>query len=367
MITLLLAATLATTFPIEHLHEPHTVASVSGVRDIAKIGPGVFVMIAGPHDEAEGGQLTGVAEQRAVPLVALPPKRSRICHGERVITGRDGSWWFARCNDDAIEFVLSDDPSKLRSVRTSAEAIGFAAVVGGDAAAVVLTHRPVEHLIRAEVVTPKGTEPLGEFRRSGNLGYASITVQAHRLADGGIALVTLEEEGREDYAAILRVFRRESMSEHRLPFPRRRHVMVMSGASEHGLGVVLSHPTGGGLSAMVVDPNDPLSAKPHEIDHSDAPYVARRGSQVVPLGQRFAVAWSNANDHSVRMSEFWSEMALPAVRVADTNDVRAFAPMLHAETEGLSVFWAQGAVMQRTLPPNAAGYLVAIELWQRLR
>jgi hypothetical protein len=367
MIKLLLAATLVTTFPIEHLHDPRALPPAGSVREVAAIGADDFVLATGPDDAGDGRALMRVTGERMTPLVALGPARSGVCRGSGIGAGEEGRWWYTRCNDQEVEFVTSAAPSRVISVPVTVEAVGLAPIRGEEPAAVVVSHDAASELrMRVELVTPSGAQMIGEFQRSGHLGYGPWTIQAHRLKEDAIALVTLEEDGHSDYRIMLRVFRDGEPTEWRLPFEPNRYVAVLSAASEHGIGVVAVLPTGGGLVAMAFDPNEPQHAKPFEIKRSDAQIFADEGSPVVPLGERFLVTWANANDRSVRLSEFDRTMALPAVHVAAGADVRTHAPLLQREEEGVSVFWSQGTTMQRTLPMEAAGYLWAVELWRRL-
>ncbi|HEX6086003.1 MAG TPA: hypothetical protein VF266_15830 [Thermoanaerobaculia bacterium] len=367
MIDLLLAATLVTTFPIEHLHDPRPLPAAASVRDVIATGADDFILATGPDDELDGRTLMRVSGQRVTPLVALAPARSGICRGSGLVAGEEGRWWYARCNHEEVEFVPSGAPSQVVRVPVGEQSVGLAPIRGSDPAVVVVSHVPSSELMmRAELVTPSGAQMIGDFRRSGHLGFGPWTMQAHRLKDDAIALVTLEEDGHSDYRVMLRVFRDGEATESRLPFETNRYVAVLSAASEHGLGVVAVLPSGGGLVAMAFDPNEPQNAKPFEIDGSDAQMVARAGAAIVPLGERFAVTWANANDRSVRLSEFDRTMALPAVHVAAEADVRMHAPLLQAHEEGMSVFWSLGTTRQRVLPTEAAGYLLAVELWRRL-
>lgn len=364
----LLLATLVTTFPIEHLHDPRALPAAAAVRELAATGADDFVLVTGPDDEGDGRALMRMSGGRATPLVDLGATRSGNCRGSRLVAGKEGRWWYARCNDEEVELVTSSAPSRVVTVSAGQRAVGLAPVEGDEPAAVVVSFAsPTELLLRVELITPSGAQTIGEFERTGHLMFGPWTLQAHRLKDDAIALVTLEEDGSSDYRVMLRVFRDGEATEYRLPFAPNRYVAVLSAAGEHGLGVVAVQPRGGGLTTMAFDPGDPLSAKPFEIKRADAPNVARTGAAVVPLGKRFVVTWANANDHSVRLSEFDRTMALPAVRVADENDVRAHGPLLQAHEEGVSVFWSKGTPMQRTLPMEAAGYLWAVELWQSLR
>lgn len=368
MIDILLAATLVTTFPIEHLHDARALPAAASVRDVIAIGADDFVLATGPDDEWEGRTLMRVTGERVTPLVTLGPTRSGVCRGSGLVAGEEGRWWYTRCNDQEVEFVPSGAPSQVVRVPVAEQTVGLAPIRGNDPAVVVVSHIPSsESRMRVELVTPSGAQMIGELQRSGHLGYGPWTIQAHRLQDDAIALVTLEEDGRSDYRVMLRVFRDGEATESRLPFEPNRYVAVFSAASEHGLGVVAVLPTGGGLVAMAFDPNEPQNAKPFEIKKSDAQVLAQEGAAIVPLGERFVVTWANANDHSVRLSEFDRTMALPAVRVAAEADVRMHAPLLQREKEGVSVFWSLGTTMQRTLPMEAAGYLFAAELWQILR
>lgn len=176
-----------------------------------------------------------MTSERVTPLVDLGPTRSANCRGSRLVAGKEGRWWYARCNDEEVEFVTSSAPSRVVTVPAGHRAAGLAPVEGDKPAAVV---------------------------------------------------------------------------------------------------VAFATPT--------------------------------EGAAVVPLGKRFVVTWANANDHSVRLSEFDRTMALPAARVADEADVRSHAPLLQAHEEGVSVFWSLGTTRQRVLPTEAAGYLFAVELWRRL-
>ena len=364
----LLLATLLTTFPIEHLHDPRALPATSDVRDLAATGADDFVVATGPVDETAGRALLRMTAAGVTPLVDLGATRSANCRGSRLVAGKEGRWWYARCNDEEVEFVTSSAPSRVVTVPAGQRAAGLAPVEGDEPAAVVVSFAtPTELLMRVELVTPSGAQTIGEFERTGHLMFGPWTLQAHRLKDDAIALVTLEEDGSSDYRVMLRVFRDGEATEYRLPFEPNRYLTVLSAAAEHGMGVVAVQPTGGGLVAMAFDPDDPLSATPFEIKGSDAPNVARTGAAVVPLGKRFVVTWANARDNSVRLSEFDRTMALPAARVADENDVRAHGPLLQREEEGVSVFWSKGTTMQRRLPAEAAGYLWAAELWQILR
>ncbi|HYC88802.1 MAG TPA: hypothetical protein VEO54_06295 [Thermoanaerobaculia bacterium] len=364
----LLLATLVTTFPIEHLHDPRALPAAAAVREIAATGADDFVLVTGPPDEGDGRALMRLTGGRLTPLADLGRTRSANCRGSRLVAGEEGRWWYARCNDEEVEFVTSSAPSRVVTVPAGHRAAGLAPVEGDEPAVVVVAFAtPAELLMRVELITPSVAQGLGDFERTGHLMYGPWTLQAHRLKDDAIALVTLEEEGSSDYRVMLRVFRNGEAIEYRLPFEPNRYVAVLSAASEHGLGVVAVEPRGGGLVAMALDPDDPLSAKPFAIKRSDAQSVAREGAAVVPLGKRFAVTWANVNDRSVRLSEFDRTMALPAARVADEADVRAHGPLLQAHQEEVSVFWPQGtATMQRVLPTEAAGYLFAVELWRRL-
>jgi hypothetical protein len=363
----LLLATLVTTFPIEHLHDPRALPAAAAVREIAATGADDFVLVTGPNDEGDGRALMRMADEQVTPLVDLGATRSGNCRGSRLVAGKEGRWWYARCNDEQVEFVTSSAPSRVVTVPAGLRAAGLAPVEGDEPAAVVVSFAtPAELLMRVELITPSGAQTIGEYERTGHLMFGPWTLQAHRLKDDAIALVTLEEDGSSDYRVMLRVFRDGEATEYRLPFEPDRYVAVLSAAGEHGMGVVAAEPRGGGLVAMAFDPNDPLSAKPFAIKRSDAQNVASQGAAVVPLGKRFAVTWANANDRSVRLSEFDRTMALPAVRVADENDVRSHAPLLQAHEEGVSVFWSQGTTRQRVLPTEAAGYLFAVELWRRL-
>lgn len=347
--------------PIQQLHDARPLASGGEVRDL--VAAERVVMLAGPLEDHEQRTLLRLDGERMVPLAVLPPKQARTCAGQRLVRGEKGRWWFGRCDGDEVQFVRSDAPSRVLTASGAGGAIAWTALEGDEPAGVLLSEGQIEGLIRAELVTPSGADVLGDFRRYGSLGYGPPTWQAHRLADGSIAIVSLEDDGA---AVLLRTFRDGGMNEARLAFERQRYLAVASASGEHGIAVVVSRPSGGGLFAMVVDPADPESAKPLEIDGSDAPLLARYGSQVVPLGKRFAVTWTNANDRGVRLSEFDREVALPAVHAGGEADIRLLLPILQPAEEGVSLFWSQGAVMQRTLPTEAVGYLLAAELWEVL-
>jgi hypothetical protein len=366
----LLLATLITTFPIEHLHDARALRASGVVRDLASLGGDDFIIASGPPDEWDGRELMRVHGEQVTPLLALPPTRPGVCRGSRLVTAAEGRWWFFRCNDEKVEFVTSSAPSRVSEVSVPERTFGVAPLAGDQPAVVVVAPAsPPEQLMKAELVTASGRRPLGEFERSGHIAYFPTTWQAHRIDEKTIAVVSLEQGDRDANDIVLRVFREEGeMTESRLPFLRNRYVAVASAYGEHGMAVVASTPTGGGLVSMVFDPNtnEPRTAKPIDIKGSDAQRLAHSGSQIVPLGERFAVAWINMNDRGVRMSEFDRTMALPAARVADDTDEQGEGPMLRQEEEGVSVFWSHGAPMQRTLPAEAAGYLFATELWKRL-
>ncbi|HUR81111.1 MAG TPA: hypothetical protein VM733_10110 [Thermoanaerobaculia bacterium] len=350
---------LLTKIPIEHLHDARELPA-SG-RDLAVTGDNAYVIVAGPPTETASARLLRVDGEQVTPILDIPEKRSGICWGERVSGG--ATWWYGRCNHGVVEFATSASPS-LKAVSGTADGIGWMPLEGDEPAGVLVSLADAsERVIRAELATPGGAEVLGEFERIGHIAYLPSVWQAHRLEDGAIAIVALEEEDiRGSNRIMLRVFRDGALAaETQLPFARNHWVSVSSALSKRGLAVVAAQPSGGGLTAMVVDVNAPLSAKPHDIKSSDAAILAHY-SAVAPVGERFAVTWQNSVDHSVRFAEFDAATALPALIAGEGT--QQTVPMLRSEEEGVSLFWSQ---KRRTLPEQPTGYLLAAELWRWFR
>ena len=357
-----------TRIAIEDLHPARSHPPAAAARDLAPIGAETFVAATGPPDEWQGRQLVGIDGERVTPLAAIPPARSGLCRGARLVAGSEGRWWYSQCDGDRIQFVTSAAPLRVHSVAASAEGIGWDPIEGDEPAGVLLSYAsPTERLVKAELITPSGSRTIGEFERNGHLGYAPVTWQAHRLKEDAVALVALEEDDLRDFAVIVRVFRDGELQERRVPFAPNRYIGVMSAARENTIAVVASKPAGAGLAAIVFDADAPQNAKAVDIDGSDAQSLFRYGSQIVPLGERFVVTWENANDHTVRIAEFGSDFALPAVVAGEEADPAGLSPLLYPTEEGVRLFWSHGALIERELPAEASGYLLAAELWKFLR
>ncbi len=358
--TLACPGKLLTKIPIEHLHDARDLAATG--RDLAVVGDDAYVIVEGPPIETAPARLLRVDGERVTPILDIPQKRSGICWGERVFTGN--SWWYGRCDHGAVEFATSASPA-LTPVTGTADGIGWMPLDGDEPAGVLVSLADAtERVIRAELTTPGGAQLLGEFERIGHIAYLPSAWQAHRLADGAIAIVALEEEDvRGANRIMLRIFRDGALvSESKLPFPRNHWVSVASAHGEHGIAVVAAQPSGGGLTTMVVDPESPLTAKPHDIAHSDAAILSHYAS-IAAVGERFAITWLNLVDHTVRLAEFDAETALPAVVAAEESRPEQFGPILVREENGVSLFWSR---QRRTLPEQPTGYLLAVELWRLL-
>lgn len=362
--------------PVEQVHEPVILARSAGeIRDVVMLGDGDYVAAAGGSKQWETRVLTRGGET----LFSVPEEAPHVCAGEALLPRASGGWWYSRCGGAAdgvaVRFASSRAPSQITvtSVPLAPRAVaGWLPLKGDDPAGVLLaTDGTGSFDVHAHLVTPGSVTRLPSFAPRGWLGLEPALWRALRLPDGRIAIVSLELDDRDLNATVmLRIVSKSGeITETQLPFARDAEYAYLAAAvSQSGVvGISVVRMDGAVLSSSF-DPDQPHDAAPRRLSSAEGARLPAPGVIVEAVGERFVVTWVGAADRALWLCEFAGAVSFPAVRIGEGAD--RFNPLLTAGHRGdaIDVVWAGSTGLTwRRLPQTPTGYVVAADLWTRLR
>lgn len=349
------------------------VARATDVRDAGMVGDQQVVIVAGKWELWKPRAVVRVdAGGKAHPL-PLAARDISGCFGEALHTDGE-AWRYSGCSGDGVQFAGSAGPVthvQEESGLSVREWMAFDDAEGG----VLLSAAPDGRTVVAKIVTPGGIErTLGSFDRGSDV-YSTEPGEAVRIGEERIALITIESWGADPVGSslMLRVFSEGEITITRLAFTEGSWNAIDAVAGPDGELVVAAAPSDRtGIVTIVVDPSRPEAATTHRISGTGTIFGGP-AVQLIATGGRFAVAWIDAGDRTVRLAEFDARRVLPAVTVGDGAGGQQFpllslVPAAGEEPRDLAVFWTSndGSVMMRRLPQPVTGSLFAGELLARL-
>lgn len=362
--------------PIEHVYEAATLTdNVVGVRDVAIVGDGQYVLVSGGGKPWDARQLRVTTESQET-LLSIMEGLPQSCTGEALLGRNDGGWWYSHCGGTPGEFLVhfissdaSSTPTVTRLALGSRSVKLWLPVVGDEPSGVLLASSDTGELhLLAYLIAPGTTVELASFTGGEYLGVERW--QAVRLADERIALVSIEQDDRGNRSdVVLRVFSKGGVVvESRLQFEQHvQYAFVAAAVSEAGELAVVAARDDRVVVGMTIDADAPQLGRPRILSNVEGAALPFPGVVVASSGDRFVVSWVGASDRAVWLSELTPSFTYPAFRIGEGSDRYHPVLALRHRSDGIDVCWVgiEGLTWRR-LPEKPTGYFLAAGLWKRM-
>jgi hypothetical protein len=346
--------------PVEQLYAARRLPAVEGeVRDAARTGDDAFVVISGGGDPRDERLVSSAGDTQ--PAVAMPAVHG-FCAGERLVADDDGAWWYSRCESLPSPRVVFAGRTE-RAVPIPPLTWAWLPLAGSTPSGLLLsaTAADTAAAVRVQLMDAGGTRELAVLDTNAQrtwFDWAAARIDEERIAllaidnaDRGVVRLWLLKEGSPPVQA-----------EWSFAGGPRLLEIATAVCDDRALGVVVQLEHGGGVGALVVDPDHPEDATPRILDAGSAGDV-----RIAATSQRrFVAAWSRAGG-DVQLCELSRTGTYPPVTVGE-GSVQLPLLQLRRVRDRIDVVWrSPDGVVVRSLPEHPTGHLLGVALLQALR